>query len=150
MSGHPDSGDGANESPVMHFDPGSFPTGLLATMLLIIGLAVWQFSSLAPKDQDFPTDKVDTLIRGNEILVFNPTRSVIDIYEVTIQRLSGSYTHLGRNLKPRSIKRFRLTDLRNARGARFDPKEEGECRLMLEYWRGSEKEGPIFRYCRGF
>jgi len=124
--------------------------GLLATMLLIIGLAVWQFGSLLPREVDFPTDQVDTVVRGDYVVVFNPTRSVIDIYEVTIQRLSGSYIQLGRNLKPRSSKRFKLTSFRRTTGEKFDPSEEGECRLMLEYWRGNEKAGPFFRYCRGF
>lgn len=150
MSHHPDSGDGANESPVIHFDGGSFPTGLLATMLLIIGLGAWQFGSLSPKEQDFPSDQVDLVIRGDQVVVFNPTRGVIDMYQVTIQRLSGSYVQLGRNLKPRSSKKLKLSGFRTAAGQKFDPKEEGECRLMLEYWRGSEKEGPFFRYCRGF
>ncbi|MDZ4803733.1 MAG: hypothetical protein SGI90_02565 [Candidatus Eisenbacteria bacterium] len=150
MSRHPDSGDGANESPVTRFDGGSFPTGLLATMLLIIGLAVWQFGSLAPKEIEFPTDQVDAVVRGNEVVVFNPTRGVIDIYQVSIQRLSGSYVQLGRNLKPRTSKRIKLTSFRQTSGEKFDVKEEGECRLMLEYWRGTEKEGPFFRYCRGF
>ena len=150
MSHHPESGDRANESAATRFDGGSFPTGLVLTMVVIIGLAIWQFGSLAPKDVDFPTDDVDTLIRGNEVLVFNPTHGLIDIYQVTIQRLSGSYVYFGRNLKPQSIKHVKLTDLRKESGERFDPKEEGECRLMLEYWRGTEKEGPFFRYCRGF
>ena len=84
------------------------------------------------------------------MVVFNPTRGVIDMYQVTIQRLSGSYVQLGRNLKPRTSKAFKLSSFRKPNGQKFDPKEEGECRLMLEYWRGPEKVGPVFRYCRGF
>lgn len=124
--------------------------GLVGVMVLIAGLAIWQFATLVPKDVDFPSNEVDVSIQGNDILVYNPTRSVLDIYQVTIQRLSGSYTYVGRNLKPRTIKRVGLKSLRKADGKRYDPNEDGECRLGLEFWRGTEHEGPFFRYCRGF
>lgn len=124
--------------------------GLVGVMVLIAGLAIWQFATLVPKDVDFPSNDVDVSIQGNDILVYNPTRGVLDIYQVTIQRLSGSYTYVGRNLKPRSIKRLGLKSLRKADGKRYDPNEDGECRLGLEFWRGTEHEGPFFRYCRGF
>jgi hypothetical protein len=124
--------------------------GLVALMVLVVGLGLWQFGTLAPKEEEFPSNDVDVSIRGNDILVFNPTNGVLDIYQVTIQRLSGSYTWVGRNLKPRSVKRIGLTKLRKADGRRYDPDEDGECRLGLEYWRGTEREGPFFRYCRGF
>ena len=124
--------------------------GLVGVMVLIAGLAIWQFATLVPKDVDFPSNDVDVSIQGNDILVYNPTRGVLDIYQVTIQHLSGSYTYVGRNLKPRSIKRLGLKSLRKADGKRYDPNEDGECRLGLEFWRGTEHEGPFFRYCRGF
>lgn len=124
--------------------------GLVGILVLIIGLAVWQFGTMIPRETSFPSDEVDVAIRGNSLVVFNPTRSVIDIYQVTIQRLSGSYSYFGRNLRPVSSRSISLRSLRKANGQRYDPKEDGECRIQLEYWRGTEKAGPYFRYCRGF
>lgn len=150
MSSHIGPEHPGGDPSEFRLDPGSLPMGLVAIMALIIGLAVWQFGTLIPKETNFPSDEVDVSIRGRDIVVFNPTRGVIDLYQVTIQRLSGSYSYMGRNLRPRSSKTISLRGLRKPDGQRYDPKEDGECRIQLDYWRGTEKEGPFFRYCRGF
>lgn len=123
--------------------------GLIGLMALVIGLGVWQFASLAPKDSEFISDVVDMAIQGNDVMVYNPTRELVDVYEVSVQRLSGNYSFTGRNLKPRSIKRIPLKRLQKSGGKRLDMTEEGECRVRLQYWRGQDKE-ELFRYCRGF
>jgi hypothetical protein len=123
--------------------------GILALMSLVVGLVVWQFSSLAPNDKDYPSDTVDMVVRGKEVVVYNPTAEVLDVYQITVQRLSGSYMFQGRNLKPDSIRRIALRKLRKPDGKALDMSEEGECRVRLEYWRGQDKE-DLFRYCRGF
>jgi hypothetical protein len=131
------------------FEPGGVPMGLVALMALIVGLGVWQFASLAPNEAEFVSDVVDVAIRGNDVIVYNPTHEIVDVYEVSIQRLSGSYSYTGRNLKPRSIRKISMKRLKKAGGQSLNMDEEGECRVRLQYWRGQEKE-EFFRYCRGF
>ena len=139
----------ADTAPIEETRFGGVPMGLVALMALIIGLGVWQFASLAPNDREFPSDVVDMAIRGDHVVIFNPTHEIVDVFEVSIQRLSGSYSFMGRNLKPRSIRKISLKKLKKAGGVALDMKEEGECRIRLQYWRGQEKD-DIFRYCRGF
>lgn len=130
------------------FQPGA-AVGIIALMALVVGLVVWQFSSLVPNDKEFPSDTVDMVVRGSEVVVYNPTAEILDVYQITVQRLSGSYSFQGRNLKPDSIRKIAFRKLRKADGTRLNMEEEGECRIRLEYWRGQEKE-DLFRYCRGF
>jgi hypothetical protein len=139
----------ADATPAEESGVGGIPMGLIALMALIVGLGVWQFASLAPDEREFPSDVVDMAIRGEHVVVFNPTPEILDVYEVSIQRLSGSYSFTGRNLRPRSIKKIALKKLKKAGGVSLDMKEEGECRVRLQYWRGQERD-DLFRYCRGF
>jgi hypothetical protein len=147
MREHP--GHEISEAQETHFNPGGIPMGLIGLMVLIIGLGVWQFISLAPTEKDFPSDVVDMAVRGEGVVVYNPTYEIVDVYQVTIQRLSGSYSYTDRNLRPRSSRRISFGKFRAAGGRKVDMSEAGECRVRLEYWRGQEK-ADIFRYCRGF
>lgn len=147
MKEHP--GHEIAEAQETRFNPGGIPMGLIGMMVLIIGLGVWQFISLAPKDKDFPSDVVDMAVRGNAVVVYNPTHEIVDVYQVTIQRLSGSYSYTDRNLRPRSTRRIAFGKFRASSGRKVDMSEEGECRIRLEYWRAQEKT-DVFHYCRGF
>jgi hypothetical protein len=128
---------------------GGIPMGVIGILALIIGLGVWQFASLAPKDKDFPSDVVDMAVHDNGVVVYNPTHEIVDVYQVTIQRLSGSYSYTDRNLRPQSSRRISFGKFRAPGGRKVDMREAGDCRVRLEYWRGQEKS-DIFRYCRGF
>lgn len=131
------------------FEPGGFPTGLAALLAVVIGLGIWQFASLSPDEREYPSEVVDMAIRGNDVIVYNPTYELVDVYEVSIQRLSGTYSYTGRNLRPRSIRKVALKHLKKPGGQPLNMNEEGECRIRLQYWRGQDKE-DVFRYCRGF
>src|SRR5262249_19761311 len=148
MTEHPEHHE-AKESPDVRFDPGSIPMGLVGLFALIIGLGVWQFATLAPKEKDFPSDTIDVALCGEKVCVYNPTNEIVDVFQVSVQRLSGSYAYTDRNLKPKSIRSISLHRLRNSSGKKLDMSEAGECRVRLQYWRGQDEEN-VFRYCRGF
>jgi hypothetical protein len=138
-----------SEPQELRYDAAGMPLGLIVFLVTVIILGVWQFVTLAPKEKDFPSDQVDVAVRGGRVVVYNPTNEIVDVFQVTIQRLSGSYSFTDRNLRPKSSRRISLRKLRKAGGQKYNPSEGGECRLRLEYWRGEDYQ-DVFRYCRGF
>jgi len=145
---NPTRSSGADDLPDLRSDPSiSWPLVLL--VLVMMGLVLWQFASILKPEEDFPTDHIDMAIRGDDIIVYNPTNELVSVFQVSVLRLTGTYTYTDRNLRPKSTRRVRLRNLRKADGTKYDPSQEGECRMRLEYWLGEDKE-TISRYCRGF
>ncbi len=139
---------GPHDHPQEYSDPSiSWPVVFLVISMLAV--VVWQFSTLLDREEHFPSDRVDMAIRGDHVVVYNPTNELITIYQVSVLRLTGTYSWTDRNLRPRSSRRVNLKKLRKADGSKYDPSEDGECRIRLEYWRGDDKD-EISRYCRGF
>lgn len=140
--------DGTRPEQELGMGEGGVPIGLFLFLLLIIALGIWQFSTLNPTT-DFPSDRVDVLFEGDKLVIYNPTNSILDATVVTVMRLSGSYRVTERNVRPRTAKKIPLKNLQTDDGRRYDPTEEGECRLRLQWWlQGEEHESS--RYCREY
>lgn len=125
------------------------PFGLILFLIAVIGLGVWQFGSLAPGTPDFPSDSVTAVFQGNYVAVYNPTNSIVDHFTLSILRLSGTYTYSARNLRPRSMLRVSLRKLRTEAGKVYDSREDGECRMRMQWSIGGEAH-DFSRYCRDY
>lgn len=133
----------------MRTGEGQVPYGLFLFLVMVVGLAIWQFGSLAPGTPDFPSDSVTAVFQGNYVAVYNPTNSILDFYTLSVLRLSGTYTYSARNVRPRSMHRVPLKKLLTDAGRAYDPKEDGECRMRLQWSLGGEGH-EFSRYCRDY
>lgn len=140
--------DGTRRESQIGMGEGGLPIGLFLFLILVLGLGIWQFGTLNPS-LDFPSESVDALFEGKSIVLYNPTNSVLDATVVTVMRLSGTYRITERNIRPRSVRKIPLRRLRTEDGRRYDPTEEGECRLRLQWWFGSEPH-EFSRFCREY
>ena len=141
--------NGAGEATSISMSGGQAPYGLFFFLIVVLGLAVWQFGSLTSGPPSFPSDSVTAVFQGNYVAIYNPTNSIVDLFTLSVMRLSGNYSVTKRNLRPRSVTRVPLRRLRNSGGRSYDPEEDGECRVRLQWSVGGEAH-ELSRYCRDY